>query len=101
MNLRYAGQCKICREPIAQGELAYWDVAARSVTHHDIECADADGLTTTEPLTGPWDKRTDTRVFAEQRIGVAAADPFTKTRSRGYYGVDARRCEDAPCCGCC
>lgn len=102
MNLRYAGACKVCGKSVAAGELAFWDAAAKSVTCHSIECAKADGLTKTELV---WDgtaagKRVD--AFAEQRIGDAApADPFAKTRSRGYYGIDARRCEDAPCCGCC
>jgi len=102
MPLRYAGTCKICGHAIAKGETAYWDASARTVTCHDIDCGDADGLTTNKPLTGPWDKRTDTRVRSDHRIGdPAPADPFAKTRSRGYYGRDAGRCEDAPCCGCC
>lgn len=102
MNLRYAGKCKVCGEPVAAGARGFYDSAARTVTCTAIACADADGLTTNKPLTGPWDTRTDTRVLAESRIGEPApVDPFAKTRSRGYYGIDARRCEDAPCCGCC
>lgn len=33
--------------------------------------------------------------------GNRQPDPFRFTRSRGYYGRDAGKCEDAPCCGCC
>jgi hypothetical protein len=102
MDLRYAGTCKVCGARIAAGDRAYWDASARTVTCEAMACCEADGLTTNKPLTGPWDKRRDLRERAERRIGAAApTDPFAKTRSRGYYGHDAGRCEDAPCCGCC
>jgi hypothetical protein len=68
MTLRYSGTCKVCRQDIRRGETAFWDAGARTVTHHRIECAEADGLVTTEPLTGPWDTRTDLRAFADHRI---------------------------------
>ena len=101
MELRYAGTCKVCGGAVAKGALAFYDSVARTVTCHGIECCDKDGLTTIESLSGPWDKRTDTRVRTERRIGDSYYDPFAKSRSRGYYGRDAVRCEDAPCCGCC
>ena len=106
MNLRYAGACKVCGATIPAGELAYWDAAAKTVTHRRIDCADADGLTTHKPSTGPWDKRTDTRVFTDHRIGAAAPTPPRITVTRFNSGAvvyqNARgRCEDAPCCGCC
>jgi hypothetical protein len=102
MPLRYAGTCKVCQRTVPAGETAFYDAGARTVTCHAIECAKADGLTRSEwvgsPVSGSW---VDT--LAASRIGEAApdADPFARTRSRGYYGRDAGRCEDAPCCGCC
>lgn len=104
MDLRFAGPCKVCGNEIAAGARGFWDAAAKTVTCERIECAKADGLTERvwvgSPVSGSWVDQ-----LRAARIGspapVAAADPFAKTRSRGYYGIDARRCEDAPCCGCC
>ncbi len=31
MNLRYAGNCKVCGSRIAAGDFAYWDAGARTV----------------------------------------------------------------------
>jgi hypothetical protein len=106
MDLRYAGACKVCGGHLPAGTRAYWDAAARTVTCTAIECVDADGLTTVEPLTGPWDKRTDTRVLAASRVGAAAPAPArvhtVRLNSGAVLSVNARgRCEDAPCCGCC
>jgi hypothetical protein len=106
MSLRYLGECKVCGSQIAAGDSAYWDASARTVTCHAIECCDADGLTTSEPLTGPWDQRTDTRVRADHRIGEAAPVParviVTRFNSGGVVTQNSRgRCIDAPCCGCC
>jgi len=72
MNLRFAGKCKVCRTVVPAGELAFYDSSAKTVTCHTLECADTDGLTTQSPLTGPWDKRTDLRVFSDRRIGSSA-----------------------------
>jgi hypothetical protein len=110
MSLRYPGVCKVCGSSLAAGALAFSDAGARTVTCDAIDCAAADGLTTNKPLTGPWDKRTDTRVRADRRIGEAA--PVThvapkrvhaiRLNSGAVLSVNARgRCEDAPCCGCC
>jgi hypothetical protein len=103
MQLRYAGSCKVCGASIAKGETAYWDSGTRTVTCHAIDCCDADGLTTESPLTGPWDKRTDTRVRAETRIGAAAPYVITVRFNSGavVYQNSRGRCIDAPCCGCC
>lgn len=102
MALRYAGRCKVCGSSVAAGDRGFYDADAKTVTCERIECAKADGLTTVKHPTGPWDKWESHDVLAESRIGAPApADPFAKTRSRGYYGRDAGRCEDAPCCGCC
>jgi hypothetical protein len=106
MALRFAGACKVCGARIAAGETAYWDAGARTVTCHAIDCADADGLTTNEPLTGPWDKRTDLRVRADHRIGSAAPVPARVITTRFNSGAvvyqnSRGRCIDAPCCGCC
>ncbi len=103
MALRYAGTCKVCGSRIAAGAWAYWDAAARTVTCERIECCDADGLTTNKPLTGPWDKRTDTRERTDHRIGTAAPRVIaTRFNSGAVVYQNARgRCEDAPCCGCC
>lgn len=93
MDLRYAGTCKVCGVGIAAGTRGFWDAAAKTVTCTKLDCADVDGLTTSKPLTGPWDTRTDTRVLSPTRIGPAApTDPFAKTRSRadttvGMLGV--------------
>jgi hypothetical protein len=103
MNLRYSGNCKVCGAHIAAGDLAYWDAGARAVTCKRIDCADADGLTTNRPLTGPWDTRTDTRELADHRIGSAAPRVIATTFNSGAsVYVNARgHCEDAPACGCC
>jgi hypothetical protein len=110
MQLRYADTCKVCGARIAVGETAYWDAGARTVTCHAMDCCDADGLTANQPLTGPWDNRTDLRVRADHRIGAAAAAAAataprviaTSFNSGATVYQNARgRCEDAPCCGCC
>ena len=103
MTLRYAGKCKVCQRALQAGELAFWDSATKTVTCHDIECCDADGLTTIKPLTGPWDKRTDTRERLEKRLGAPAPRVIVATFNSGESAwVNANgRCEDAPCCGCC
>lgn len=103
MALKYPGICKICGANIPAGDRAYWDIATRAVTCTRIDCADADGLTTNQPLTGPWDTRTDTRVLADHRIGAAAPSVIvTRFNSGATVSVNARgRCIDAPCCGCC
>jgi hypothetical protein len=106
MELRYAGTCKVCGSAIPAGELAYWDVSARAVTCKRIDCADSDGLTTNQPLTGPWDKRSDTRVLADHRIGSAAPVPVrvmatTFNSGATVYQNSRGRCIDAPCCGGC
>jgi hypothetical protein len=101
MNLRFAAPCKVCGSPVPAGGRGFWDAAARAVTCSAIDCAKADGLTTQQwqgsPVRGQY-----VTVLSSRRIGdVAPSDPFSKTRSRGYFGRDAGRCEDAPCCGCC
>lgn len=114
MHLHYAGVCKVCGKELAAGSNAFWDVGAKTVTCERLDCAEADGLTTNEPLTGPWDKRSDTRVLTGQRIRPSGPishgpDEFTRARARtvrfnsgAEMSVNARgRCEDAPCCGCC
>jgi hypothetical protein len=110
MSLRYPGTCKVCGSSLAAGALAFWDAAARTVTCDAIDCTERDGLTTNEPLTGPWDTRTDTRVLADRRIGspapvahVALKRVHTiRLNSGAVPSVNARgRCIDAPCCGCC
>jgi hypothetical protein len=110
MDLRYAGICKVCGGRVPAGDRAYWDAATRAITCERIDCAAADGLTTNMPLTGPWDKRTDTRVLADHRIGSAAPVVHVAPKrahtirlsSGAVLSVNARgRCEDAPCCGCC
>jgi hypothetical protein len=103
MDLRYAGTCKVCGRSVPAGALAFWDAGARTVTCGAIDCADADGLTTNKPLTGPWDHRTDTRVLADGRVGSAAPVVDVYRFSSGATMTRNRlgRCEDAPCCGCC
>jgi hypothetical protein len=99
MELRYAGTCT-AGETLPAGSRAFYDPADRSVTCTDLEHAAAAGLTTEvwqgSPVSGSW-----VRTLSDHRLGGPAADPFSRTRSRGYYGRDAGRCEDAPCCGCC
>jgi hypothetical protein len=72
MTLRRPDTCAVCGLDIEAGTEAYWDAEARRVS-----CVEHDAAERPE------------------------ADPFARTRSRGYYGRDAGRCEDAPCCGCC
>ena len=38
MNLRYAGNCKVCGTSIPKGDTAYWDASARTVTCYAWEC---------------------------------------------------------------
>jgi hypothetical protein len=106
MDLRYAGACQTCGEGIPAGGRAFYDPSDRTVTHPKVECAEPVGLTKQEwsgsPVSGSW-----ITVLAERRMGGAkgphapSGDPFARTRSRGYYGPGAGRCEDAPACGCC
>lgn len=99
MALRYAGTCKVCAKTVEAGQQGYWDASARTVTCSSLDCARADGLTeVVERWAGNPDGKEQLRAT---RIGDGYHDPFAKTRSRGYYGIDAGRCEDAPCCGCC
>jgi hypothetical protein len=103
MDLRYAGTCKVCGSHIPAGTRAFWDAGAKTVTCAAIDCADTDGLTNNRPLTGPWDRRTDTRELSDHRIGSAAPSVITVQFNSGATMTrNARgRCEDAPCCGCC
>lgn len=103
MPLRYAGICKVCGAAIAAGAVGYWDSSARTVTCERLDCADVDGLTEHTSLTGPWDKRTDTRVLRAQRVGAPAPSVSVTRFSSGavVYRNTRGRCEDAPCCGCC
>ena len=100
MDLRYTGQCQVCRRELAARTRAFYDPSDCTVTCTDLACAKAAGLTKQEwhgsPVSGSW-----VDVLSERRIGSTVSDPFAKTRSRGYFGRDAGRCEDAPCCGCC
>lgn len=103
MDLRYKGTCKVCKRQVPAGERAFYDAESRTVTCFDLECCVADGLTeqvwSGSPVDGAFvPSRTEKRVGSPAPVDD---DPFAKTRSRGYYGRDARRCEDAPCCGCC
>jgi hypothetical protein len=101
MDLRYAGSCKVCGDQVPAGARAYWDASARTVTCARRECALADGVATVVDVS-QWSPEGTVKPL-DRRIGEPApsSDPFTRTRSRGYYGRDAGRCEDAPCCGCC
>jgi hypothetical protein len=108
MDLRYAGQCKVCGSGIAAGESAYWDAGARTVTCQAMACCEADGLTTEKAPTGPWDGPADQRITvrADKRIGdPAQTSPrviVTRFNSGSTIYQNARgRCEDPPCCGCC
>ena len=103
MNLRYAGQCKVCGGRIAASESAYWDASARTVTCHAMACCEVDGLTTVKLPTGPWDHHNGITVRADHRIGSAAPRVIvTRFNSGSTIYQNARgRCEDAPCCGCC
>lgn len=102
MDLRYAGKCSVCGKGLAAGVWAFYEPSDRTVTCVELECAKQRGLTEEvwhgSPVSGRYvEVLTATRRdFADQ-----GTDPFVKTRSRGYYGHDAGRCEDAPCCGCC
>ncbi len=105
MNLRYAGNCKVCGTSIPKGDTAYWDASARTVTCYAWECCEADGLTTVKPATGLWDKD-GLKVRAERLVGDPAPVPPRVNTIRFNSGAviyqNARgRCEDAPCCGCC
>lgn len=107
MDLRYKGTCKVCKKQVPAGERAFYDAESRTVTCFELECCVADGLTeqvwSGSPVSGAFvAQRTEKRMGTPYPLpDPEADDPFAKTRSRGYYGRDARRCEDAPCCGCC
>ena len=93
MELRYAGECKVCRRTVPAGETAFYDYAARTVTCSAPECCAADGLTREEwrgsPVSGGY-----VTVTAATRLGAG----YKRERTwKERYG----RCEDAPCCGCC
>jgi hypothetical protein len=105
MDLRYTGVCKVCGVDVPAGGRAFYDAAAKTVTCAKRECALADGVATVTDIS-QWNPLGTVKPL-NTRIGNPApiehgrpSDPFAKTRSRGYYGIDAGRCEDAPCCGC-
>lgn len=100
MDLRYAGTCRGCNKQLPKGSRAFYDPRDRLICCTSLECADRYNLVTEvwhgSPTSGRYVK-----TLSERRIGTVESDPFARTRSRGYYGRDAGRCEDAPCCGCC
>jgi hypothetical protein len=112
MQLRYAGVCKVCGQPLPAGTNAYWDASARTVTCSAIACAQADGLTeVTERWAGNPDGKVTLRPY---RVGSPApVNPLAENvggkrvivtcfNSGATTYRNARgRCEDAPCCGCC
>ncbi|QKO02472.1 hypothetical protein KIV64_gp16 [Mycobacterium phage DroogsArmy] len=106
MNLHRAGICKMCGNEVSAGGRAYWDAGNRNITCTRIECAKADGLTTSEWKGSPVDGRM-VDVLAPTRIGMAAVprhgEAITiRTNSGAVLSVNRNgRCEDAPCCGCC
>lgn len=93
MELRYAAPCKVCARRILAGERAFYDYSARTATCTDMECADADGLTTDTWVGAPTSGQF-VPTLAAQRLG-SGYRPEATWKQR--YG----RCEDAPCCGCC
>jgi len=104
MDLRYPGVCKVCGKKVPAGERAFYDADSKKITCWDLECCVADNLTeqvwSGSPVDGQFvPQRMERRLGEPFQSGTD--DPFAKTRSRGYYGRDAGRCEDAPCCGCC
>jgi hypothetical protein len=105
MQVRYAGVCRVCGSRIAAGEQAYWDASARTVTCEAMACCEADGLTTVQLPTGPWDGPADQRITvrSDPRIGSAAPYVITTRFNSGavVYQNSRGRCEDAPACGCC
>jgi hypothetical protein len=72
MTARFPGYCSSCCGPIRKGA-AIIHAGRGNTRHADCDAAPA----------------------------ARAFDPFARTASRGYYGRDRARCEDAPCCGCC
>jgi hypothetical protein len=100
MDLRYAGNCAQCGSSLPKGARAFYDPSDRTVCCTDMACAEPHGLTEEKYVGAPGSGRWVT-VLSTRRIGGLQPDPFARTRSRGYYGRDAGRCEDAPCCGCC
>lgn len=104
MELRRPGTCHRCGTSLPAGARAFWNGENRTTTCTSLECAKADGLTRSvwhgSPTSGAWvDVLSDTPIGTHE-VGDHA-DAFRFTRSRGYYGPNAGRCEDAPCCGCC
>lgn len=100
MGLRYAGRCAQCSTALPAGSRAFYDPADRSVCCTNLKCAKAHGVTEEKWIGSPVSGRYVT-TLSDRRLGGPSSDPFARTRSRGYYGTDAGRCEDAPCCGCC
>lgn len=68
ITLRFPATCKVCEASVPAGEQAFWDAGTRAITCHDIDCCDADGLTTREwrgsPVSGSF-----VSVRAPRRIG--------------------------------
>jgi hypothetical protein len=101
MPLRYPGTCKVCGDPIAAGDTAYWDAASKTTTCFKLDCCEADGLA---ERTGHWAGNHDgVLTLRERRVGSGAPSVIvTRFNSGAATYRNARgRCIDAPCCGCC
>jgi hypothetical protein len=101
MELRYAGVCAGGGEELEAGVRAFYDPSDRTVCCTDLGHAEVYGVTEEVWQGSPTGGGYVNRLAAVRVGGGNVVDPFARTRSRGYYGRDAGRCEDAPCCGCC
>jgi hypothetical protein len=82
MIARYNGECQACPEPVRPGQEINFG-GRGAVTH--AECGPP------EPVTTP----------ARRSRGRGRGSKYGYTSSGARVTDRYRRCEDAPCCGCC
>jgi hypothetical protein len=121
ITLKYSGSCDLCGEPIPKGRRANW-IRRGIIEHIDCDraaddcptcggagefaggrpCRACDGtgvdMTQARETIAERDRRDGLRTFEGDGSKL-----FAKTRYgwRAGYEHTGRRCEDAPCCGCC
>jgi hypothetical protein len=106
MELHYAGRCQVGGEPLAKGSRAFYDPADRTVTCTKLEHARIAGLTKDVWQGAPASGRY-VETLSDIRVGTGLTDTDGTALTRTKYGLrrgqehTGRRCEDAPCCGCC
>ena len=95
ITLRYPGQCYSCGQRMPRGIQALH--ASRGKVRH-VDCADENAPASTVTIDG-----LEVTPIGDGLYRTRHGETVARTRHGLRQGYDAtgRRCEDAPCCGCC